>query len=223
MYYRFEGSSKWLILCLYVDNLLIRGDAESLRMVIAHLKSKYNVLAEGDIKRYLRINMTTGRGPWKLDQSREIEEFLHEYGMDTAKPVDRPGDTALKYDKAIEGPKVNQPQYQSIIGGLLWFTIATQPDILYAVNIIVHFQQALTTCAWTVVKRIMKYLKGSMNIGITIDLKNDEIDIYSDANHGDISLDDQKSISRGTSFAIARGNVFVIGSMSSKSAGECYG
>ena len=36
-----------------------------------------------------------------------------------------------------------------------------------------------------------------MNIGVTIDLKNDEIDIYLDANHGDISLDDWKSISRG--------------------------
>src|SRR6185437_11752371 len=69
----------------------------------------------------------------------------------------------------------------------------------------------------------MKYLKGSMNIGVTIDPKNDGIDIYSDTNHGDISLDDQKSISRGASFAIACGNVFAIGSMSSKSVGECYG
>src|SRR6185312_4739216 len=197
VYYRFEGSSKWLILCLYVDDQLIGGDAESSRMVIAHLKSKYNVSAEGDIKRYLGINVTTGRGPWKLDQSREIEEFLHEYGMDTAKPVDRPGDAALKYDEVIEGPKVNQPQYRSIIGGLLWFAIATRPDILYAVNIVAQFQQAPTTRAWTAVKRIMKYLKGSMNIGVTIDPKNDEIDIYSDANHGDISLDDRKSISGG--------------------------
>ena len=62
-----------------------------------------------------------------------------------------------------------------------------------------------------------------MNIGVTIDPKNDGIDIYSDANHGDISLDDWKSISRGTSFAIACGNVFAIGSMSSESAEECYG
>src|SRR6185312_2381431 len=43
----------------------------------------------------------------------------------------------------------------------------------------------------------MKYLKGSMNIGVMIDLKNDEIDIYLDANHGDITLDNRKSISGG--------------------------
>ena len=36
-----------------------------------------------------------------------------------------------------------------------------------------------------------------MNIGVTIDPKNDGLDIYLDANQGDISLDDQKSISRG--------------------------
>jgi hypothetical protein len=30
------------------------------------------------------------------------------------------------------GPKLNQPKYRSVIGGLLWFAIATRPDILYA-------------------------------------------------------------------------------------------
>jgi hypothetical protein len=139
----------------------------------------------------------TGDGPWKLDQTREIEEFLIENGMDVANPTDRPGDPSLKFEEATTGPKLNQPKYRSVIGGLLWFAIATRPDILYAVNIVAQFQQWPTTRAWTAVKRIMRYLKANPHIGVTIDPKNDELDVFSDASHGDHALEDWRSISGG--------------------------
>ena len=114
-----------------------------------------------------------------------------------AKPVERPGDMTITFEEATEGPKVNQSAYQSVIGGLLWFAIATRPDIMYAVNIVAQFQQSPTMRAWTAVKRIMRYLRSTSNLGILIDPKNRDIEIYSDANHGDPALDNQKSISGG--------------------------
>jgi hypothetical protein len=47
------------------------------------------------------------------------------------------------------------------------------------------------------VKRIMRYLKANPHIGVTIDLKNDELDVFSNASHGDHALEDWRSISRG--------------------------
>ena len=180
-----------------MNDLLIGGDEKSTKAIVKFLKSKYSVSAEGKISRYLGISVKTNGRTWKLDQSIEIEQFLHENGMDVANPVDRPGDVSLRYEEASRGPKVNQPQYRSVIGGLLWFAIATRPDIMYAVNIVAQFQQSLTSRAWTAVKRILRYLKGTLAIGVTIDPKSNEMDIYSDANHGDQSLDDRKSISGG--------------------------
>ena len=197
VYYDITDKSKWLIICLYVDDLLIGGDAKSTEAIIKFLRSKYSVSSEGKISRYLGISVKTDGATWKLDQSIEIEQFLRENGMDTANPVDRPGDPSLRYEEACKGPKVNQPQYRSVIGGLLWFAIATQPDIMYAVNIVAQFQQSPTTRAWTAVKRILRYLRGTLEIGVIIDPKNNEMDIFSDANHGDQSLDDRKSISGG--------------------------
>ncbi len=75
----------------------------------------------------------------------EIEEFLIENGMEVVNPTDRPGDPSLKFEEVTMGPKLNQPKYRSVIGGLLWFAIATRPDILYAVNIVAQFQQWPTT------------------------------------------------------------------------------
>lgn len=117
--------------------------------------------------------------------------------METAKKIDRPGDPSIRHEEMLEGPTVNQAQYRSTIGGLLWFAIATRPDILYAVNIVAQFQQKPTTRAWTAVKRIIRYLNTTKTIGITIDPKNVDLTIYSDANHGDAALGDRLSISGG--------------------------
>ena len=73
----------------------------------------------------------------------------------------------------------------------------TQPDILYAVNVITQFQQFLTTHAWTTVKRIARYLLSTSDIGITIDPHGTKLMAFSDANHGDIALSDRLSISGG--------------------------
>jgi hypothetical protein len=47
------------------------------------------------------------------------------------------------------------------------------------------------------VKRIMRYLKANPHIGVTIDPKNDKLDVFSDASHGDHALEDWRSISGG--------------------------
>ena len=117
--------------------------------------------------------------------------------METSKPIDRPGDPAIRHEEMLNGPSVNQPHYRSVIGGLLWFAIATRPDILYAVNMVAQFQQNPTSRAWTAVKRIMRYLNTTKAIGITIDPKNADLVIFCDANHGDAALGDRLSVSGG--------------------------
>lgn len=180
-----------------MDDLLIGGDDESMKKMTEYLKEKYNVSSEGEINRYIGISVKTSDGSWKLDQTREINDFLTENGMDAANPIDRPGDPSLKFEDAMKGPTLNQPKYRSVIGGLLWFAIATRPDILYAVNIVAQFQRSPTTRAWTAVKRILRYLKANPSIGVTIDPESDELDIFSDASHGDRALEDWRSISGG--------------------------
>ena len=180
-----------------MDDLLIRGDGNSVKEMIRYLKSKYNVSAEGKISRYLGISVRAGNGPWKLDQESEIESFIKEHQMEKSKRVDRPGDPSIRHSEMKEGQVVNQPKYRSAVGGLLWFAISTRPDIMYAVNVVAQFQQSPTSRAWTAVRKIMRYLNTTKSIGILINPRNIELSIYCDANHGDPSLDDRLSISGG--------------------------
>jgi hypothetical protein len=196
VYHKIKGD-EWTIVCLYVDDLLVGGDSKNRKETIDCLKRKFNVSAEGDVKRYLGINVTTGIGPWKLDQSDDIRTFLAEQGMDKSKRIDRPGDPDLRHDESKEGPMVNQPKYRSVVGGLLWFAITTRPDILYAVNVVAQFQQHPTSRAWSAAKRIMRYLNATTDIGIIIDPLDAKIDVHTDANHGDPALGDRLSVSGG--------------------------
>ena len=197
VYHLHDGNGKWVIICLYVDDLLIGGDAMTKERIIIHLKTKFSVSAEGDVKRYLGINVTTGDGPWKLDQADDILSFLKSQGMETARPVDRPGDPNLRHEDVVTRTMVNQALYWTVIGNLLWFAITTRPDIIYAVNVVAQFQQNPTSMAWNATKRIMKYLVKTSAMGITINPRDMQLSVYSDANHGDAALGDRLSVSGG--------------------------
>jgi len=57
-------------------------------------------------------------------------------------------------------------QYAAAIGSLMYAAVATRPDIAYAVNKASQATAAPTEADWLAVKRIMRYLKGTVTYGI---------------------------------------------------------
>ncbi|XP_064392583.1 uncharacterized protein LOC135340191 [Halichondria panicea] len=78
--------------------------------------------------------------------------------------------------------QVNQAQYQSMVGSLMYASTATRPDIAFAVGRVSKFSSAPTTAHLTAVKRIFRYLKGTMHLGLGYE-KTANVDLigYSDA------------------------------------------
>ena len=60
---------------------------------------------------------------------------------------------------------VDATLYRSIIGALLYLT-ASRPDIMQAVGMVTIFQSAPKESHLIVVKRILRYLKGTPNFGL---------------------------------------------------------
>ena len=90
---------------------------------------------------------------------------------------------------------VNQPQFQSAVGSLLYLSIMTRPDITYAVSNVAKFCVNPSKQHWIAVKQIMHYLKGTLCLGLLYrkDGSSDCVG-YSDADWaGD--TDDCKSMS----------------------------
>ncbi|XXG82895.1 hypothetical protein AAC387_Pa10g0772 [Persea americana] len=86
--------------------------------------------------------------------------------------------------------------YRSMIGSLLYLT-ATRPNILQAVCMVARFQADLREIHVTAVKRIFRYIKGTVEYGLWYPRGKDFILLaYSDADWAGC-IDDRKSTSGG--------------------------
>lgn len=57
--------------------------------------------------------------------------------------------------------------YRSVVRALQYLTV-TQPDSSFAVNNVCHYLDLPTTCNWIAKKRILRYLKENLGIGLML-------------------------------------------------------
>nr|CAN68883.1 hypothetical protein VITISV_015907 [Vitis vinifera] len=85
--------------------------------------------------------------------------------MEEAKTMKTPMSSSIKLDKDEKGKSVNSTMYRDMIGSLLYL-IASKPDIMYSVCLCATFQSCPKESHLSAVKRILRYLKGTMDIGL---------------------------------------------------------
>ena len=131
-----------------------------------------------------------------IDQPSYTEKILQKFGMYDCKPVSTPVNPDVKLVSSESPDEVcDQQMYQAVIGNLLYLSTKTRPDIAYTVSCVARFCTNLTKEHWTAVKRILRYLKGTSNLGLLY-RENTPAEVigYSDADWaGDVG--DRKSTS----------------------------
>ncbi|XP_050876367.1 secreted RxLR effector protein 161-like [Lathyrus oleraceus] len=85
--------------------------------------------------------------------------------MDSCKAMSTPMGSKTYVDQDESGVSIDITKYQGMIGSLLYLT-ASHPDIMFSVCLYAQFQANPKESHLTIVKRIMKYLKGTTNVGI---------------------------------------------------------
>jgi hypothetical protein len=85
--------------------------------------------------------------------------------MDKAKPIKTPTGTNGHFNLDMGGTSVDQKVYHSMIGSLLYLC-ASRPDVMLSVCMCVGFQAAPKDCHLKAVKRIMRYLVLTSNLGL---------------------------------------------------------
>lgn len=159
--------NKSMIVAIYVDDFLIFYQNEScLAQLKSYLSSTFNMKDIGLAKGCIGMNIHQGKDFIELDQCMYIQEILKRFGMEDSKPVGTPSDTSVKLTIQMvnnETSIAGKVPYQEAVGSLLYLTQATRPDIAFAVNDVSRFNENHSMEHWTAVKRIFRYLKGTMN------------------------------------------------------------
>ncbi|KAI3771819.1 hypothetical protein L6452_02988 [Arctium lappa] len=107
--------------------------------------------------------------------------------------------TGTLLDADPSGKSVDQKVYRSMIGSLLYLAVS-RPDIMFATCFCARYQSTPKESHFSAVKRILRYLKGSPNIGLWYPKDSRfELTAFTDADHAGCKLD-RKSTSGSCQF-----------------------
>nr|GEV62990.1 hypothetical protein [Tanacetum cinerariifolium] len=94
-----------------------------------------------------------------INQAKYTLEILHKHGMDKGQSIGTPMAMKPKVDADLSGNLVDQTDYHSKIGSLMYLT-SSRPDIVQAICFCARYQSRLTEKHLKGVKRIFRYLRG---------------------------------------------------------------
>lgn len=183
------GSAGKLVVLIYVDDLIVTGDnIEEINSLKQALQIKFALKDLGILKYFLGIEMATSHKGLFLNQQKYVLDLLQDADMVDCKPARTPLDSKLQLDVQSE-PLMNLHYYQRLVGKLIYLTL-TRPDISYAVSIVSQFMHAPTMAHLQIVKRILRYLKGSVGRGILMKNNgNTQVMGYTDSDWAGNALD----------------------------------
>ena len=181
VYSKFDASGKGVIICLYVDDMLIFGtDQDQVDKTKEFLSSSFDMKDLGEAEVILGIRIKRGNNGISISQSHYIEKILAKFNFANCSPVYTPVDPTVKF-RPNKGTPVNQLEYSRAIGCLMYAMISTRPDIAFAVGKLSRYTSNPSALHWQALGRVFQYLKGTMNYGLTYSGYPSVLEGYSDA------------------------------------------
>ena len=116
--------------------------------------------------------------------------------MSNCSVVKTPCETSFFENVHADSKDLADPHlYREIVGSLIYLMVGTRPDLSFAVTKLSQYMQTPTNCQLNAAKRVLRYLKGTIDYKIVFSKKTEELTLngYSDSDWG--SDKDRKSIS----------------------------
>ncbi|GKA96700.1 retrovirus-related pol polyprotein from transposon TNT 1-94 [Tanacetum coccineum] len=165
LFIRREGNDLILVQ-IYVDDIIFAASTPELCDLFAKIMcSKFKMSMMGKISFFLGLQISQSPRGIFINQSKYALESLKKYGFESCDPVDTPMVEKSKLDEDKEGKAVDPSHYRGMIGTLLYLT-ASRPDLQFAICMCARYQARPTEKHLNAVKRIFRYLKGTVHRGL---------------------------------------------------------
>lgn len=149
----------------------------------------------GNLHYFLGIEVKKHDDGLHLSQEKYATDLVKRADLQGCKPSPTPLSSSEKLSLTEGTPlsKEDNTKYRSLVGALQYLTL-TRPDISFAVNKVCQFLHAPTTVHWTAAKRIVRYVKNTLSIGLNFSKSPSTlVSAFSDSDWAG-SLDDRRSI-----------------------------
>jgi hypothetical protein len=192
--------------------LYAKEDTEEMSQCVAQLGQHFELKELGDAELALGMRITRDRvnGTLSIDQEVYLTKLLDKYGMKNCQPLKTPiskeksvfknPDSAAdaeepkwlpqsideieeKDARAAPDCNIKLSDYRSIVGALQYAATCTRPDISQAVSELASHSNDPQREDLTAIKRILRYIKGTIDIGLIYQRINEELKLsaYSDS------------------------------------------
>lgn len=197
------------IVSIYVDDLKITGSSMTdINFLKQALSKRFQMVDLGPISYYLGISITRDRPNriLRLSQQTYLEKVLRDHGMWESKPVATPMEGRLEAGpEGFQATDDSRLRYQSAVGSLMYAMLGTRPDLAFSVSVVSRYSSNPTDTHWTAVKRIFRYIKGTLTLELTFSGPLMSLSGYTDADWaGDV---DTRRSTSGYVFNIGSGAI----------------
>lgn len=178
----FRNNGAIIYLIVYVDDIIVTGPSTTtLQDFITNLAVRFSLKDLGALCYFLGVEVLPNTKGLFLSQKKYIEDIFCLENMSDAKPVSTPMVVHPPLNLTDGTPLAVPTDYRALVGSLQYLSL-TRLDVAYAVNRLSQFMHKPTDLHWAALKRLLRYLKGTSNYGITIHRDSPlRLHAYSDA------------------------------------------
>jgi histone deacetylase 1/2 len=165
----FNSHHDTIYLLVYVDDIIITSNNSTLlQSTISKLNKAFSLKHLGSLDYFLGIEVHhLPNGSLLLTQSKYLRDLLTRTTMLDSSPVSTPMQSTCKLTKLGSSALDDPFMYRSVVGALQYATI-TRPEISFSVNKACQFMSHPLETHWVAVKRILRYLKGTLDHGLLL-------------------------------------------------------
>jgi hypothetical protein len=179
-----------LIVQVYVDNIVFGGSSNSLVARFAEdMSREFEMSMMGELQFFLRLQIKQSKEGTFVHKAKYTKDNVRKFNMEDSKAMTTPMSTTTPLDVDEDGELVDQKEYRSLIGSLLYLT-AMWLDIQFSVCLCAHFQASPRTSHRQAVKRIFRYLRHTPDFSLSYSASSSlALHGFSDADFAGCRLD----------------------------------
>lgn len=184
VYVRWKDNSKMMI-AVYVDDICIMSDTDTqMTEVKSALSARFKMTDLGELHHCIGIVVKReNNSSLHLSQTPYIRQLLKRFDMENCNPVSTPAACDVKLEENDGSKPVDAKLYQSIIGSLLYAAVSTRPDIAETVGVLSKFNSYPSQTHLTAARRVLRYLKGTQDLGLVYRKQGKSLYGYTDADY----------------------------------------
>ncbi|PKU66399.1 Retrovirus-related Pol polyprotein from transposon TNT 1-94 [Dendrobium catenatum] len=161
-----------IYLLVYVDDILVTGnDTDAINSILHKLSTTFAMKNLGEAHSFLGIKIDRTNTSFFLSQQSYVMSILNTAKLSNCNTLSNPSCTKMPSappaDVLLSDPTV----YRQITGSLQYLTL-TRPDIAYNVNQLSQHMHQPEAQHFYLLKRLLRYLKGTSDFGIPITKSN---------------------------------------------------